>query len=205
MRSTLLACLGLFVCAGAASAEGLYAELQFGSSSYQDGDFSAGGQTGQADYHPGFNAGGAVGARLKGELLRLEGAVSYRQSELNEIEGGGVSGAPDLGAVALLGNAYLDVPVPFAVKPYVGGGLGVAIFMLDDLGATQVDSPDARIAGNLMAGVFWPFAHNLELDLRYRWLASDDAQFETSFGPSNDHVEIEFRAHEVVAALRVLF
>lgn len=205
MRSALLACLGVFVCAGAAAADGLYAEFQFGSSSYQDGDLSLFGGTGEAEYHPGINVGGAVGTRMLDGKLRLEGALSYRTAELDEVESTSVSGSPDLGVVALLGNAYFDIPVPWRVKPYVGGGLGVAIFMLDDLGATQIENPDAQIAGNLMAGAFYPLGKRFELDLRYRWLASADADFEAQLGSSHDHAELEFRAHEVVGTVRVLF
>lgn len=195
MHKAWIVCLGIGLAAGPAAGDGLYAELQIGSSSFQDADLSGGGGSAEVEYDPGFTVGGAVGGRMLEGLLRAEGAVSYRRAEIDEVGGANVSSADaDLGVTALLGNVYLDIPVSFPIKPYVGGGFGVAIFTPDN---AFDDDEDARVAGSLMVGGFYPVMENLELDLRYRWLASDDPEF--------DNVDLEFRTHEVVAAVRVLF
>jgi opacity protein-like surface antigen len=213
MRRTL-ACLGLVACAALAPAaaranDGLYLELQGGGSFWQDADVSVDGVgSGTAEFEDGWNAGAALGFRIF-EMLRLEAHASYRQADLDRVDVGplSVSGEGFAGAAAVLGNAYFDIPVPLPIKPYVGGGAGVAIFWADvDGNSIDVDDDDTEFAWNVMGGVFIPVLRHLELDVRYRYLRSDDPEVDADFlGLGEGTARAEFEVHEVVGALRVVF
>jgi opacity protein-like surface antigen len=203
-----LGCLALGSLPAAAN-DGLYLELQGGASFLEDADVSFGGVGGSVDFETGFNAGGAIGFRIL-EMLRLEAHGSYRHADLDHAEIGGTSlDVSDgfAGAAAFLGNAYFDIPFPLPIKPYVGAGMGVAIFSADvDGSSIDVDGDDAQFAWNVMGGFFIPIFRHLELDARYRYITSDDPEVDADFlGLGSGTIRAEFEAHEVVGALRVVF
>jgi len=207
-----LACLGLASSIGLApipalANDGLYLELQGGGSFFEDADVSvAGVDVGTAEFEDGWNAGGAIGFRIF-ELLRLEAHGSYRQADLDRVGPISVSGDSFAGAAAVLGNVYLDIPFPLPIKPYVGAGAGVAIFWADvDGNSVDLDDEDTEFAWNVMGGVFVPILRHFELDVRYRYLTSDDPEVDADvFGLGSGTVRAEFEVHEVVGALRVVF
>jgi opacity protein-like surface antigen len=213
MRRTL-ACLALASSTALAPAtalanDGLYLELQGGGSFWQDADVSVTGVgTGSVEFEDGWNAGAALGFRIF-EMLRLEAHGSYRQADLDRVEVGplSVSGEGFAGAAAVLGNAYFDIPLPLPIKPYVGCGAGVAIFWADvDGNSIDVDDEDTEFAWNVMGGVFIPVLRHLEIDVRYRYLESDDPEVDADFlGLGAGTAKAEFEVHEVVGALRVVF
>ena len=213
MRSALLVCLGLGLAAGPAAADGLnngvYLELQGGGSFWDDADVTVSGVgSGSVNLEDGWTAGGAIGFRAF-EMLRLEAHGSFRRADLDSVHAGGVdlSGDGWAGTAAFLGNAYFDIPIPFPIRPYVGGGAGVAIFSADTNGNTvSVDGDSTKFAWNVMGGVFWPVFRHLELDARYRYITSDDPTLDAKLlGFADGKVKAEFSAHELVAALRVVF
>jgi opacity protein-like surface antigen len=189
--------------------DGLYLELQGGGTFWQDADISVTSLgVGEAEFETGWNAGLAIGFRIF-ELLRFEAHGSYRQADLDRIDVGpfSVSGEGFTGAAAILGNVYLDIPLPLPIKPYVGGGAGAAIFWADvDGNSVDVDDDDTEFAWNVMGGVFVPILRHLELDVRYRYLTSDDPEVDADLlGLGEGTAKAEFEVHEVVGALRVVF
>jgi opacity protein-like surface antigen len=212
VRKSLLVCLALLAAAPAAADEvnnGLYLELQGGASFWDDANVSVSGVgSGKVDFDTGWTAGGAIGFRAF-DWLRAEAHGSFRRADLDSVKVGSlhVSGEGWAGTAAFLGNVYLDLPVPFPIKPYVGGGAGVAIFNADtNSNSVSIDDDDTEFAWNVMGGVFWPVWRHLELDLRYRYITSDDPTVDADlFGFGNGKVKAEFAAHEVVGALRVVF
>jgi opacity protein-like surface antigen len=211
MRRALFVCLGLGLCAvpGPAAAEnGLYLELQGGATFLQDSDVSISGiGSGNVSFDTGWNAGGAIGFRMF-DLVRLEAHGSYRQADLDEVKIAGVKVSPGgfAGAAAFLGNVYLDIPFPLPIKPYIGGGAGVAIFSADvNHGNLDVNGDDTKFAWNVMGGVFWPVWRHLELDVRYRYITSDDPKVDASLFGFGGTAKAQFEAHEVVGALRFVF
>ncbi len=203
--------LGVGLASGPAAAnDGLYLELQGGASFFQDSDISLSGVgSGTVEFDTGFNAGGAIGFRIF-RMLRLEAHGSYRQADLDRAEIGGTSlDVSDgfAGALAFLGNAYFDIPLPLPIKPYVGAGAGVAIFSADvDGNSVDLDDEDVNFAWNVMGGFFVPIFRHLELDARYRYITSDDPEVDADFlGLGAGTIQAEFEAHEVVGALRVVF
>jgi opacity protein-like surface antigen len=212
LRKLLPACIAFLVAGPAVADElnnGLYLELQGGASFFDDANVSVSNDgSGKVDFDTGWNAGGAIGFRAF-SWLRVEAHGSFRRADLDSVKLGSlhVSGEGWAGAGALLGNVYIDLPVPFPVKPYVGGGAGVAIFNADTNGnSVSIDDNDTKFAWNVMGGVFWPVWRHLELDLRYRYITSDDPTVDADlFGLGHGKVKAEFAAHEMVGALRVVF
>ena len=211
VRSVLLACLGLGLTSGPAAAEmnnGVYIELQGGGSFWDDANVSVTGlASGEAKFDTGWTAGGALGFRAF-DMFRLEAHASFRRADIDTVSAGGIETADGwAGTAAFLGNAYFDIPIPFPVKPYVGGGAGMAIFSADvDGSAVDVDDDDTEFAWNVMGGLLWPVWRHLELDARYRYITSDDPSIDADLlGLGTGQVKAEFSAHEVVGALRVVF
>jgi opacity protein-like surface antigen len=193
---------------------GLYLELQGGGSFFQDADLHAdtGVETGsgEAQFDTGWTAGGAIGFRAF-SMLRLEAHGSWRMADFDELRVEGLTLDADdafAGAATFLGNAYFDIPLPIPlIHPYVGGGAGVAIFTADvDDNSVDVDDDDLQFAWNAMGGVFIPIFRHLELDVRYRYITSEDPEIDAEFfGLDDGTVKAEFESHEVVGALRVVF
>lgn len=216
MRHALFVCLGVVLGLGLASRpaaadlnNGVYLELQGGASFWEDADLSVTGLgSGRAEFDDGWIGGGAIGFRIF-EMLRLEGHASFRKADFDSVHFAGVDLGGDgfAGAAAFLGNAYFDIPFPLPIKPYVGGGMGVAIFSADVSGNTvDVDDEDTKFAWNVMGGFFVPVFRHLELDARYRYITSDDPKVDAEFlGLGTGTARAEFEAHEIVGALRVVF
>ncbi|HVH18444.1 MAG TPA: outer membrane beta-barrel protein [Myxococcota bacterium] len=211
VRSVLLVGLGLGLASVPAAAEmnnGVYIELQGGGSFWDDANVSVTGLgSGEAKFDTGWTAGAALGFRAF-DMFRLEGHASFRRADIDTVSVGGIETADGwAGTAAFLGNAYFDIPIPFPVKPYVGGGAGVAIFSADvDGNAVDVDDDDTEFAWNVMGGLLWPVWRHLELDARYRYITSDDPSIDADLlGLGTGQVKAEFSAHEVVGALRVVF
>jgi len=211
VRSVLLVGLGLGLASVPAAAEmnnGVYIELQGGGSFWDDANVSVTGLgSGEAKFDTGWTAGAALGFRAF-DMFRLEGHASFRRADIDTVSVGGIETADGwAGTAAFLGNAYFDIPIPFPVKPYVGGGAGVAIFSADvDGNAVDVDDDDTEFAWNVMGGLLWPVWRHLELDARYRYITSDDPSIDADLlGLGTGQVKAEFSAHEVVGALRIVF
>jgi opacity protein-like surface antigen len=228
MRAARIGCLALGLAFGLAErsnaqeppperlSNGPYLELQGGwsvfPSSHLEIESAAVTGDGRADYDSSGTYGGALGFRVF-HLLRLEAHASYRSMGLSQVRAAGF----DIGhhdghadAATFLGNAYLDFPVvlgPFPlIAPFVGGGAGVAIYSvrIDD-NQLDVDGDDTVLAWNVMGGVLVPVGRHLELDVRYRYLAGDDAEVDADVLGTDGNVEAGFEAHETVVALRVVF
>ena len=218
MRIARIVSLAVVLAAAPAAADplndGIYLELQGGGSWFQDSDLHVESglvsADGQAEFDPGWNAGGAIGFRIF-QMLRLEAHGSWRMADFDEVHLDGSTVNTDdafAGAAAFLGNVYFDIPVPLPIRPYVGGGAGVAIFSADvDGNEVDVDDDDTQFAWNVMGGVFVPIFRHLELDVRYRYITADDPEVDADLlGLDVDGtVKAEFEAHEVVGALRVVF
>lgn len=211
VRNLLLVGLAFGLVAGPAAAEmnnGVYIELQGGGSFWDDANVSVSGiGSGDAEFDDGWTAGGALGFRIF-DMFRLEAHASFRRADIDTVSAGDLETSEGwAGAAAFLGNAYFDIPIPFPVKPYIGGGAGVAIFSADvDGNSVDVDDDDTEFAWNAMGGILWPVWRHLELDARYRYITSDDPSIDADLlGLGTGQVKAEFSAHEVVGALRVVF
>ena len=109
--------------------------------------------TQETEADTGFNLGGGVGY-IFNKSWRVEGELRYISADLGNVRqtaagiaGGGapdasttVNNSGDASAVALMGNAILDINIPSSrLFPYFGGGVGYADVSLDGAGSDDGD------------------------------------------------------------------
>jgi opacity protein-like surface antigen len=167
----------------------------------------------RVEFDPGVYAGGTAGFDLG--FLRLEGELSYRYSEIKAVtdnfsgfQFGNVDG--NIGALAVMANAFIDLHNASPITPYFGGGVGFAVLHLDDtfginsMGETEHLYPkDDRTVFAYQAGAGLEIALNpmLSLDVGYRYFGTDRARFESG----DLKTSLKFESHNAVVGVRVKF
>jgi opacity protein-like surface antigen len=185
---------------------GFYADLGGGLALFQDSDLEDDiltplGITGELTADPGFAVSGAAGFKF-GNGLRTDIEIAYRQNDLDKISVGGfgLTVSADVGgalrSLAVLANAYYDVPLKIRPIPYFGAGIGGARINLDsdDL---ATDETDSVLAYQLTGGVKFPIASRMSIRVAYKFFATTDAKFGTTEG--------NYMTHNVEAGLTYNF
>lgn len=168
----------------------------------------------QVEFDPGINIGGTGGYDFG--FVRLEGELSYKHSEINKISDGYTGeqyGNPDgsLGALAFMGNAFVDLHNASPVTPYLGGGIGFAVLHISDTYATIGNAPrsqfysdddDTVFAYQVGAGVDVAINRRFSIDIGYRYFATDKAHFSRGISDSSG---VKFESHNAAVGFRVKF
>jgi opacity protein-like surface antigen len=149
-----------------------------------------------------WSNGFAVGARVGYWFgpLRLEEEFRYGSDNLDRIGLHPAQGSRD--AYAFMTNALYDFDMGWPVTPHVGVGIG-AVELHDGarvavLGIPSVDNSSDWVFGyQAIAGVSYPIASRVTVDLDYRYLATATPRFTTSPGLVIDGV---FRGSEVLSS-----
>ena len=159
--------------AGAAQAQNWYVG-GYGAMNYtHDGNANGGGNL---DYDLGFGLGGIVGYAMANGL-RLEGELAFRSNGIDSING--VSTGADMNSLAFMANALYDFNSQSAVRPHIGGGLGVVRGMVETGG---VEFNDTVFAAQFIVGVDYKIAPDLALTIDYRQLRTEDLGFGAGAG-----------------------
>ena len=129
----------------------------------------------------GYRLGGALGYFFT-RYLSAEIELSYARSDIDTLDAVSIrtprgSGPIDAkGSASTLSgmvNAYLSLPMDNGIRPYIGGGLGVTRVGAHGVGFAGVpgetDDSDNAFSWQLMAGVGFKLAPNVELGARYRF------------------------------------
>lgn len=165
----------------------------------------------RVEFDPGINIGGTAGFDYG--FIRLEGELSYKYSEIatitDQINRQRFHNADgNLGALALMFNAFLDLHNDSPVTPYVGGGIGFATMRLSDTFVSEYGPPiyqedtDSVFAYQAGAGLEIALNQRLSLDLGYRYFATTKA----TFGSDRDiTTELKLQSHNAAIGLRVKF
>ena len=174
---------------------------------------------------------GALG-RYFGGGVRGELELATRTQDVGEIPGDGLgfggfptfndSDVGDITATSLMVNVLKDFNVDAAgrLTPYVGLGAGAVLVRADmqNVGAVSVaedieDADDGYVfamqdkeyvlGGQAMAGLSFDFTDNMMIDVRYKYLATDEYEM-GAFVNGSDLTEIDgnFSVHEVTGGLR---
>ena len=113
-------------------------------------------------------------------------------------------------AITLLANAYYDFHFASGLKPYIGGGLGVAFLSADVestlTGTTLLDDSDTVFAYQLFAGVGYEIHvadRPVTLLLDYSYFSSQNPSF--TGNTSGNTFETEFTGHYVGLGALVFF
>lgn len=164
-----------------------------------------------------FGGGAALGYDF-GNGLRVEGEFFYLTSDVEEFEvtkdlvnvpdlvGDVYAVNGDLTVAAIMANAYYDIPLDhFALKPYVGAGLGAAAIMADmDSGPLLLTFDDTSwsFAWQLMAGVSMPIDEGIVASAGYRYFAATETDIPDVFG---DDYSFSVSSHSFDVGLRFRF
>lgn len=186
---SIFAGAALFLCAGAALAQvsdqGLYVAAR------------AGAVFADADEIPdffevdtGFAVLGSAGYAF-GSGLRLEGEAGWRR-----IEAGPVIQL-DENIYNFFINALYELPLG-PIRPYAGAGIGLAVVDLEvDFGFDLISDEEASFAYQLIGGLAFPLAGNIDLVADYRYTATEGLEFA--------EFEADEEAHTVTGGVRLSF
>lgn len=163
----------------------------------------------RVEFDPGIAVGGAVGYDYG--FLRMEGEISYRQSEINGVTDR-PSGVPytgvdgDVGALAFMANAFFDMENNTPITPYWGGGIGFAVLDVSDTTSAQgqlyYEGDDTVFAYQAGAGVEIALNPFVSFDLGYRYFGTSKATIDED---SLQSTKFRLESHNVLAGLRVKF
>jgi opacity protein-like surface antigen len=214
----LLLAVGLvfFGASHAYAQKGSFASLSLGYTMPDDSDidFDAGLEA-EVEYDGGYIISGEIGGwvaenwRASTELLYQkndldEGSISvdgdvYQENDLDEMSatGGSISVDGDAEMTALMCNIYYDFDTGSKFKPFLTAGVGGARVEVSDI-TSPATSPyylegddDYVFAYQAGVGVAYDFDGPFALDVKYRYLATSDPEFEiseTEFGSHNFYV-----------------
>jgi len=186
------------------------------------------------DLGTGLNVLGAVGCDYGN--YRLEAEIGYQQNKLKSglddvdgvvqyypLEGSRYDMRGDITALSLMGNGYYDVHLGGGVDFYVTAGVGVAQVSFKDTNFTNsydpvynvlYDNPDpgyndheTTLAYQIGAGLAFPVADNVKLDLRYRYFATTDFTYSNDLSNSTvaSGMNTNIVSHSALLGLRVEF
>ncbi|MCZ6849920.1 MAG: outer membrane beta-barrel protein, partial [Alphaproteobacteria bacterium] len=123
---------------GPAKHKGLYVSAVLGANWANDSDVSGLASSGDIEWDTGWVGAVAVGYGF-GNGLRLEGELSHRRNDADELSGTSLSGKA---AVAgFMANVLYDFNVSRRIVPYIGVGAGFAIVHADDISTITVPGP----------------------------------------------------------------
>lgn len=189
-----------------------YIALRGGAVFADDTSFDALGTAVDTAYDTGGFVAGAVGYQFQNTGLRAEAELGYLSSPvashdiagIGPFEGDDAQG--DASAFFGLASVYYDLPLNAPIKPFVGGGIGVADVAFEGHGTTPagtvLDDSATAFAWHLTGGVGYDISENVALEVGYRYLEFDGVDVvaldgtETSTDASN---------HIVFAGLKYKF
>jgi OmpA-OmpF porin, OOP family len=134
----------------------------------------------------GVGISGGLGYRY-GDF-RVEGEIMYDRNDVKDIRfsggGGNMSGYYDLWGATV--NLFYDVPTGVRIRPYVGAGLGGALFTAHDItlaGFPPTQGSNRLFTYKLMAGVSYALRDSWRLLLGYRFMGLNGQDYETGGTP----------------------
>ena len=146
-----------------------------------------------ATYNSGYLINGAIG--LKADYAHVEAEVGYHNNNLDTWEGDAASGS-SLSAWSYMANLYLDYEiVNTGVTPFLMGGLGLASVHGDDGAGSKTD--DSVFAWQVGAGLSFKAANKVNIDVSYRYFATEDA----TLGENT----LSIASHNIIAGVRFEF
>jgi len=196
------------------AADGPYFGLYGGANFVEDSDVEGGGE---AELDTGGVFGGVLGYSHSLDRMGLDNInfrpeldLGYRTNQLDSLSGNGAGAGSgnldgDFNTFHAMANTWFDYELG-RFKPYVGGGLGVAVVSLDDAQFNNTSIPDDEdtvFAYQAGAGVAYQLMRQWEVSVDYRFFETEDPTFNAAGGGGD--FETENRNHSVLATLRYSF
>jgi len=203
---TIACCAALLsISTTAYSAEGLYVSGNIGVAILSDADVTdtkpAGTPNGSLEYDTGTALGIAVGYDY-GNDIRAEFEIEYQKNDMDKFNpsgSGAVTVNGDISSVAFLANGYYDFHSESDFTPFVSGGLGFASLSMNDFNTSGfiVDDDQTVFAYQLSLGVAYAVNKRVDVDVKYRYFATSDADF--------NNATVEYATNNVTIGVKVGF
>ncbi len=211
-RSLSLVCATSLLCLGslAHADEGWYVSGQAGASILTSSELDE--PTGilaalgtEINFDVGYDLSGALGYHWG--LFRVEGEITYAQSDIDEFEIGGfsVGGSGDVNSLGFMANAFKDFEISDGWQFYLGGGIGYAIVSINDasiVGVPLADDDDSVFAYQLGTGIGYQMSPETTFSLDYRYFATVDPEFNAVDGSP---FEAEYDSHVIRLGVSIKF
>jgi opacity protein-like surface antigen len=198
---------------------GFYGRMDFGFSEARDPGLKITSGPLPADLGSSFLFGGGLGyTYVPG--LRGDFTVTYR-SGFQQISGFSAmpEGTADLKSLTALASVYLDLISKERFSPYVGFGLGISRVELGNINIKNVDgsflggiagAKKNNFAWQVCVGGSFMLRNNLLLDAGYHYLSAGDYQSQDTLTLADGTMisaknRGEFRAHEFITSLQIVF
>ncbi|WP_419176872.1 outer membrane protein [Desulfosediminicola sp.] len=182
---------------------GPYTSIHFGMAIPDDTDTSWSGvplATVSAD--SGYAMTGALGYDFGG--FRLESELGYQGNSIDTARVGGLSlpASGDMTIYSGLLNLYVDFRNESNITPYITAGMGLAHVAMDSFDVAGIVSStskytDTVMIGQVGGGLEMAVNENLALDVRYRYMMTEEAHL--------GYLNSELSSHNVYAGLRFKF
>lgn len=172
-----------------------YISGSMGLASVSDANIDTGSNSGEIEFDSGFTATGAYGQTL-GDAGRIEVELGYRTNDIDKVNGLGITDIDgDIATVSLMGNAFYGLSNNSRFTPFVGAGLGFANIEADIERGDEED--DTVFAYQVAAGASMAVTETLDIDLQYRYFATEDPDF--------DGLKAEYASHNLMFGLTLYF
>lgn len=177
--------------------EGPYLDAGTGANFSRDQGLynNAGQRVGTLQYDGGapgtLAAGYAFASGWRGDL-----EFGFRRNDVDDSAGTTNDGSVDAGS--LMAMLWFDWPMPWAVRPYAGAGVGQAQLDLNRADGGSGES-DRVFAWQLSAGFVSQVSRHFAMTLGYRLLNADDAQF------AGSGLRADYTADSAMLGLRYFF
>jgi opacity protein-like surface antigen len=182
-----------------------YISVNVGVAFLTDSDQSQGGYE-KMKFDPGF--AGSLAGGVKFGMFRIEGEYGYQGNNIDNKydyyyyddyddydddhhHHYSNDDSCDMKASSLMGNIYLDFINPSPVTPFLTAGIGMATVKLFDY------YDDTVFAYQIGAGLAFAINPHMNIDLKYRYFATEDPDF--------DGVKAKFASHNVYCGFRFTF
>ena len=177
----------------------------------------------------GFSVNGVLGYAITNGV-RVEGEVGYRENGLDtstaKSPGALILLLPrdsrydpdaqktllgerdingDVSAITVMVNGFYDIDVGSGLKPYIGGGVGVAFFSIEAISATTGrtlvdDTGNTVFAYQVGGGLGYEMTPTTTLSLDYRYFGTQDPSVKGELTPRE--FETEYGGHFVGVSIR---
>jgi opacity protein-like surface antigen len=197
--------VGLVLVASPAARAQFYIGAHGGANFVPDSDIDGSGVDAEASADPGFAAGAVAGYRLgldQNLSLDLEGEFTYRQNDIDQFSAAGFAAEAggEIRSFAWMANAWLNWQIgDSGFAPYVGGGFGGVHIDINDgevAGIALDEESDFVIGGQLGGGLGYQLDEHLVLSVDYRFLITDDADFQG--------LDVSYQSHSVLLGVAYL-
>ena len=202
--------LMLLLYADVFAAEGLYLSANLGVSFPKNLNFSKSepglNVEASTNFDSDFLWGAAAG--FDAGSFRIEGEFKFMSHELKDVQLSGDvtgthSGNESISIPSLFFNVFLDIENESIITPYIGAGIGFAIYDWEGITVSGVSFKGAHKTANLYqlgGGIAYQLGENFVVDLAYRYVASDNITIEgenMKYRNSNVYLQLQYFFHNL--------